>query len=413
MDGWTGPATYELNPGDERPAPVAQGTFKLKLRSHARPAEVPAQVKAVEITPYSKDLEPLVKAFNVRLRNGGEKYWSFPESHVPRYPNLPTENPHQEFFLACEHGAVRGGYLMTHSQFAVRGETTWIACGPQLNLSEGIVNRSYGMVGAVNVRDALKKQPLLYGLGMGGFEERQAKLLAAMKWPLLAVPFFFKVLHPSLFFANIAYLRKSRAARFLVDLLRYTGFGWLAVRVAQFRPGIQNGSARAELCHNFDAWADEIWRFCKDRYSLLAVRNSQTLNRVYPSSDSRFLRLRVSRQGKALGWAVLLDTKMCRHKHFGNMRVGSIVDCLAEPEDAVSVVRCSSRFLEQRGVDLVVSNQASSAWGKAFTAAGYLTGPTNFILALSPLLAARLEPLESSRDQIHMNRGDGDGPINL
>ena len=104
---------------------------------------------------------------------------------------------------------------------------------------------------------------------------------------------------------------------------------------------------------------------------------------------------------------------MSGHKHFGGMRVGSIVDCLAEPEDAGVAVQHSSWFLEQRGVDLIVSNQTSAAWGKAFLTAGYLRGPTNFILGLSPMLAAKLEPLETSRENIHMNRGDGDGPINL
>lgn len=355
----------------------------------------------------------MVRAFNLRLRNGGENYWSFPESHVPRLPKPENKNPHQEFYLAWHDGAVRGGYLLTHSLFAIRGEMTWIACGPQLNLSEGIVDRTYAMVGAMNVRDALKRQPLLYGLGIGGFEEPQAKLLAAMKWPLRAVPFFFKVLHPPRFFSNITYLRQSPSARFTLDFVRYTGLGWLALRIAQFRPAIPNGSTRAELCYSFGPWADEIWHRSKDSYSLVGLRDGETLNRLYPPSDRRFIRLRISRWGKLLGWAVMLDTQMSRHKQFGNMRVGSVIDCLAEPEHAAPIVRCSSSFLEQRGVDVIVSNQASSAWGKAFIAAGYMRGPTNFIQALSPPLAARLEPLQASLEKIHMNRGDGDGPINL
>jgi hypothetical protein len=366
----------------------------------------------VEITPYTQDFEPLVKAFNARLRDGGEKYWAFPESHIPPFPKAQNVNPYQEFFLACDHGAVRGGYLLTHNQFAIRGETTWIACGPQLNLSEGIVNRTYGMIGAINVRDAVKRQPLLYGLGMGGFEQPQAKLLAAMKWLLRAVPFFFKIVHPSAFFANIAYLRRNRATQILLDTLRYTGLGWAGTRLMQFRPAFPGGAVE-EPCYEFGPWADTIWSACKDRYALIAVRDNETLNRLYPPREAKFHKLRISRQGKLLGWAVVLDTQMQRHKQFGNMRVGSIVDCLGAPEDAAFIARCSSRFLEKRGVDLIVSNQTSSAWGGAMIASGFLRGPTNFILAFSPVLAARLEPLGKSWDQIHMNRGDGDGPINL
>jgi len=367
----------------------------------------------VEIRPYTQDLEPLVRAFNQRLRAGGEQYWTFPESHVPRFPGSYDKNPYQELFLTCDHGQVRGGFLLTHSLFALRGEIVRIACGPQLNTSEAIVNPTYGLTGALNVRNALQKQPLLYGLGMGGFEERQAKLLASMKWPMRPVPFFFKVLRPSRFFANITHLRKKQRNRIMLNMARYTGIGWAGLRIAQFRPGSRNGWNEATIRYSFGPWADDIWSRCKDRYSLVALRDGTTLNRIYPSSDPRFLRLLVSRGGKHAGWAVMLDTPMSGHKHFGNMRVGSIVDCLAEPEIAGMVVRNATAFLEERGVDLIVSNQASSAWGKAFLAAGYLAGPSNFILALSPMLADRLQPLEAARDHIHMNRGDGDGPIHL
>ena len=109
----------------------------------------------------------------------------------------------------------------------------------------------------------------------------------------------------------------------------------------------------------------------------------------------------------------MLDTQMSGHKQFGSMRVGSIVDCLASPADAAAVIRAATRFLETRGVDIIISNQSSSAWCKALAANGYLTGPSNFILALSPKLAESLTPLPEHKPAIHMNRGDGDGPINL
>ena len=354
-----------------------------------------------------------MRAFNQRLRAGGEASWTFPESCIPRYPRSSNHNPYQELFVTCDDGCVRGGYLLTHSLFALRGQIVQIACGPQLNTSEAIVDPAYGLTGALNLRDALQRQPLLYGLGMGGFEEPQAKLLAAMKWPMWAVPFYFKVLRPFRFFGNITYLRKRQRNRIVLDLLRYTGIGWVGVRMAQFRPGSRAGLDDVTNCYSFGYWADEIWSVCKGRYSLVGLRDSITLNRLYPASNPKFLRLLISSAGKAVGWAVLLDTYMSGHKHFGKMRVGSIVDCLAEPEMAARVVRCATAFLQRRGVDLIVSNQGHAAWGKAFLAAGYLAARSNFILALSPKLAARLHPLHASLDQIHMTRGDGDGPIHL
>ena len=111
------------------------------------------------------------------------------------------------------------------------------------------------------------------------------------------------------------------------------------------------------------------------------------------------------------GWAVVLDTQMKNHKQFGDMRVGTIVDCLAPPDDAATVVRAATRTLEKRGVDLIVSNQLHAAWCAGLAGAGFRRGPSNFLFALAPALAALLEDAEDG--DIHINRGDGDGPIHL
>ena len=104
---------------------------------------------------------------------------------------------------------------------------------------------------------------------------------------------------------------------------------------------------------------------------------------------------------------------MIAHKYFGNMRVGTVVDCLAVPGAEADVISAATIHLRHNKVDLIVSNQLSKAWGRAFSAKGYLSAPSNFALAVSPQLAHDLQPFEDSSGQIHLNRGDGDGPINL
>jgi hypothetical protein len=367
----------------------------------------------VEIKPYTPDLEPAVKAFKQRLQVGGEKQWRIPETHAQRFPKRNGRNPYQEFFLAWHDGQVRGGYLLTHSRFAVGGEIVSVACGPQLNLSEGLVDPAYSMVGVIQLQDALRRQPLMFGLGMGGMNAPLTNLFNAMGWQSFPVTFYFRVESPSRFFENIDYLRKSKIDRAAIDLLRYTGVGSLGVHLMQARlPGVHH-AVSGNLVADFESWADAVWDRCKDAYSLIAVRDSVTLNVLYPPDDSRFLRLRIKRGDQDLGWVVMLDTQMSGHKQFGSMRVGSIVDCLASPADAPDVIHAATKFLEKRGVDIVISNQSSSAWCKSLAANGYLTGPSNFILALSPKLAGRLTPLHEHKPAIHMNRGDGDGPINL
>src|ERR1019366_4302358 len=225
-----------------------------------------------------------------------------------------------------------------------------------------------------------------------------------------------------------------------------------------------------DLAPAFAPWADEVWERSPPAYALLAQRDAATLERLYPASDPRCLRVRT-----AGGWAVLLDTQMQGHKQFGDMRVGTIVDCLAPPECAGAVIRAAAGLLEQRGVDLIVSNQLHGAWSGALVESGFRSGPSNYLLALSPALAEaaggekmrpqagvdRLKPVPpldapnndidslqgagrptgasspegtpgpgvrptnsgataglgepsgTGQSQFHFNRGDGDGPIHL
>ena len=77
------------------------------------------------------------------------------------------------------------------------------------------------------------------------------------------------------------------------------------------------------------------------------------------------------------------------------------------------MVRCATRFLQQRGVDLIVSNQSHAAWRRAFRKSGYLRGPSNFNFASSKPLSGLLQSAGVQQEDMHWTRGDGDGPMNL
>jgi hypothetical protein len=108
---------------------------------------------------------------------------------------------------------------------------------------------------------------------------------------------------------------------------------------------------------------------------------------------------------------VVLDTQKQRDRHFGDLRLGSVVDVLARRADAPHVVWAARCFLKDRGVDLIVSNQSHAGWADALRTAGFLSGPSNFAFAASKALAEELGSA-TVRD-VHLNRGDGDGPIHL
>jgi hypothetical protein len=355
------------------------------------------------VTRYTESCVDAVMRFNRKLA-ASEGYSDF------QLPALPAPG----CFLAVENGIVRGGYLLNPHCFAFHGEVKAVAHyrGP---ISEGVLDKAYAGIGVQMLRTALKQQPLLFGLGMGGFDNPLPRMLATMGWKLAAVPFYSLVLKPQRFLRELRALRGSPARRAAMELARATGVGWLAIHAVQRagamrRPG---GRFHWEIVPRFGSWTDGIWEKSHGRYAMIALRHSEALKALYPETDERFLRVRVSDGTTPLGWAVVLDTPMRDHKHFGNLRVGSIVDCLALAGSEDAVIAGAAEALKRRDPDLIVSNQMHRDWGAALRRAGFFSGPSNYVFAASRALSALVEPLETKSREIHLNRGDGDGPIHL
>ena len=263
------------------------------------------------------------------------------------------------------------------------------------------------------LRSAMKMQPKLFALGMGGFDRPLPTMLRAMGWDLCAIAFHFKVAHPGRFLRNIAALRRNPGRRLLADLAALSGVGWVAIHTLQLlsrRP--ISREIMVEEVTSFGPWADDLWETHRSRYLIIGSRESSTLNVLYPSGKG-FICLKVTRGTKVLGWIVLLDTRMKNNKYFGDMRVGSIVDCFAAPENANVVLQAGTQALERRGVDLIVSNQGHKAWTSGLRANGFLSASSNFIFAASNPVAELISPFESNKSDFFFNRGDGDGPVNL
>jgi len=361
----------------------------------------------MQIRPYTPDLEPAVRAFNQRMVPAGER---FPESHVPDYPRLNGRRVYQDYFLAIDKTHVRGGYKLMYQAFWIRDRVEMIAGGPQGAVSEGILDPQFRMVGIQALMDALRREPQLFAVGIGGMQQGFARLLKASRWAISAVPFYFKIVHPSRFLANIRYLRQRPGMAFLCEILRHSRLGHVGVRAAQVRlPKLPR--CHGEIVPEFGSWADEIWNHTRHEYSFIAVRDAGLLAVLH--SGPRLLKMRVARDSKTIGWVVMLNTPMKGHKQFGDVHLGSIVDCMAASADAPDVIRCATDFLEANGAELIVSNQSHDMWRRALFASGFLRGPSNYLLALSPRLAEKLQPLPEMQRRFHLTRGDGDGPIHL
>jgi hypothetical protein len=384
----------------------------------------------IRVVEYAEQWSTALGAFNARLAAAGNSSF-FPPPPGPRArPPSFHDGLKQVRYLAVEDGPatqstgcpgagrgprVCGAYALKFQPFWLAGEVVDVA-NFALPVSEGVIDRSYTQVAVRLLLDAIQRQPLLYGLGMGGFDVAVARFLKAAGWQMFSVPFFFYVAHPFNFLRNIVHLRTGWLRRTMLDLLAFSGFGWVANAGWKLlhakRPG-GDGALRAERVADFQAWSDELWETARRHYGMCSLRDRATLRCTYPCGADDLQRIMVLRGENAIGWALLLNSQLHGHRHFGNMRLGSIVDCFAEPANAASVIEQARSVLVRQGVDLIVSNQSHSAWCAGLKACGFISGPSNFIFASSKALTRKIEEKQIRPRDVHLNRGDGDGPINL
>jgi hypothetical protein len=375
--------------------------------------------------PYTEEFREPVADFNQRV-SGANITFSVPASPVPCWlPKKADRSLHREIFLAVEGRRVRGAYTLKLQQFLCGGSVRRVgSC--QMPISEGIVDKRYALIGPRIMEDALRREPLAYDLGIGSFDAPIVRVHRAMGWNFRNIPFFFRIENGFRFSRNIEYLRTGLPRRLGLDIAAFSGVAGLAValthRCHSARAAIRSlgngarahrGNIFVESFTEFGCWADDIWLQCQNHYSVAAVRNAEILNVLYPPEHQRFIRVRILRHDRTIGWAILLNTHMKSNKYFGNMRVGSIVDCLAIPGEEHAVIAESARILKRHGADLAVTNQSHSAWQSACRGAGFIQGPSNYILGTSRELSGLLEDTDPKGERLHITRGDGDGPIHL
>ena len=366
----------------------------------------------IVIRPYREEHQPAVREFNRRLRSAGAEadlvFFEFAKPHW--LPPADGSKLFQEYFVALENGMVRGGYALKRQNFSFEDGITRNVGYYHHPLSEGIVNKSYSAVGGMLLKDAMGRAPLLYCLGMAGYDRPLPQMLVRLGWSHFPVPFYFNVVRPRRFFAEMQALRRTASRRWLLDLLSLTGTGWAGIKAIQGLRKLRAGKLApfaVERVEDFSEWVDPLWEQAKNHYAMTAVRDSQALRQLYPATDRHFTRLRVRRNGQDVGWAVAGERRT--DEKYGAMRVGSLLDCWASPDDALPVVQAASAALIENGVDLIVSNQSHGLWGRALHQAGFLSSRSNFIFAAGKSLSALLQPIEETQFKLHFTRADGDG----
>jgi hypothetical protein len=371
---------------------------------------------ALVIQAYLAEHEAAVEEFNRRLqRRVKDPNLVFYRCAEARWlPKSTGGKVCNEYFVAVDDGVVRGGYALKTQEFLFPDGTVRSIGYYHHPLSEGIVDAAHNAVGALLLRDAMMRSPLLYCLGMAGYDRPLPKMLMRLGWTHFLVPFYFKVLHPARFLRQMQALRGSAAKRLLMDSAALTGAAWLAKQAIDVYCGLRapRTSRPGREIAQFGDWVDGLWSDSRQTCTHTAVRDAATLCLLYPPSQTHLTRLRVSNAGKDVGWAVIGERR--HDSKYGTMKVGSLVDAWALPAEHLAVVRGATQTLEEQGFDLILTNQSHIDWGRALKSAGYLTGPSNFIYAASKKLTAFLSPFEEVQPRMHFTRADGDGlPANF
>lgn len=352
-----------------------------------------------------------VRAFNARLRAAGVEFQS--PARLTELTTPVSSGPAlwAQVWVARDDETVRGGFILKHERLFLADGVLDVG-NFQLPLSEGIVDRRYAMVAFELVRTALRENARLYSLGMGGMHRPLPRVLARLGWTVESVPFFFRVIRGGTFARNIRALRTSKLRRFLLDAAAFTGLASVSAACWRVAARVTGSAPRRSVnltpVPDFDARVDAVFEACKPLFGAMLERGSEALNLKFPRSDARLLRFLVEKDGRCIGWLIVTVTQLHGHRQFGSMHLGAIVDGLMPPEFTGAAIASVTEVMTRMGVDTIVSNQSHSAWRSALRDNLFLPGSSNFVLARSPGFATGI-----SLSDLHVNRGDGDGPINL
>jgi hypothetical protein len=358
--------------------------------------------------PSSAEYSTAISDFNRRLQDRNAPTAFLISEELMREESESSIQRQQ--FLAMDAEAVRGGVIELDQPGWLNGESIR-ALNYQSPLSEGIADSRYAAVGLQIVRFMQQRSPAAYIVGMGSRSNPLPRLLKAAGWSLIDIPFLYRVHRASSFLRELQPLRSSLPKRLAADLARWTGLGAAAIGIKQ-RPRVE-GQASIRAQREWGDWATELWFRAREKCSFAVERDRRSLEWMYPASDPRTRIFLVEQGSDPVAWAVCFDTRMSNNRYFGNMRVGSILDCVALDRYEAETAALVDRQLGLAGCDLVLANHSHADWVKGFELAGFSRGPSNYLLGMSKRLAEAVGSSAGGEERMHITRGDGDGRVHL
>jgi hypothetical protein len=369
---------------------------------------------SIRIEPYTSEEDAAAaRAFNQRLRVHNQTEYLLGE-HPPG-PEPADAAIHNHYYLVHEDDVVRGGFLLAAFPAGFGDGRASLALNAREPLSEALIDPHYALLGLRILKFIERQGPHLFALGMGSGSRPFPRLLKGAGWSLSQVPFLFRVVRARRFLLQLRTLRTSPARRTLATVAAFTGAGKAGLAFLQYRAGlsaISAGGLSLEPVRAWGDWVDELWAQCRGDCSFAVSRDLRNVCELYPL-DERHRGYIVRRQGRPVGWIFARLSRMRDHKYFGDLQVATLMDGVALPGVQRGSVALASRALAREGAELLVTNQSHMGWVAAFRGAGYLRGPSNYILGVSKQLATDIASQPGGFARMHFTRGDSDGRGNL
>jgi hypothetical protein len=370
----------------------------------------------------SDDDIPAVARFNHRLREGGRG-----EEQITLHPSLPGEAQYRpagfpvyrQMMIAEDGREVRAAVMLYHNSVFIHGRKREF-CWLDMPISEGIIDRRYSLAIVLLLKAVSRYEPFLMSTGAGPEDKDSFRLLSKLDWKHHAVPFFFYPVKVTKVLLGMSYFKKHAKLRYGALLGAYSGAGAALSGLLALRRRGATGLSGYEYSveEAFDDWADRIFEDCLPDYGVAMRSDATTMNILHPPDKPSLTRLRVRRKGakrgagRDAGWILVASKQMRNNRHFGDLKVGTLVDGFGRAADAPALVAVGINHLAETGADIIVANFSHAAWMEACRRTGMFAGPDNYYHFVSPGGSPLFEDTCPS-GAIHMTRGHSDGMWSL
>lgn len=256
------------------------------------------------------------------------------------------------------------------------------------------------------------------------------RILTGLKWIHVGVlPQYLRVVNANEFVRNLSLSLKTRldgerwgtTLRSLVDSALAQWLTAASLTAAQrlwillasiVKPG--RGPEKVVEEQHFDESYTDLWRSVSKRLKASLVRDQDALRSRFDRTMDRYRVLACRHEDKLLGYCILKIKMFSNDQRLGNMKVGTIVDCLFNPDTPATLQALLSHAMEvfqKAGVHAVLCTASLREVRRGLLASGFFRIPGNLNFAFHARESTSLSqvPLE----QWHLMRGDSDADQNF